>query len=354
MKIYRVILPSVIALLLSSCTQSSAPKIETIPVDVRLSKDLDISLGTLIELETTDRSPLHDVTQLEFINEKMIVLSYDQVFAFDRQGKFLFNVGAKGQGSGEYIHLAGMFVRDGRIYLVDSFSRKALCFNENGQFLFSIDMSGNAQFPTTEIYPLKDGTFVAFNSFQGDQNPIPIASRLDENLQFVDTISGRNHLSAYGSGNSFFQHRDRILYWEVLNDTIYVINNNTITPRYWVDFGEQAIQSHERRDKSVYNLYEFVQLPENKDRIASFFGQLEEDEACLRFKFRYNRDLYYTFYNKTAQTARTYRFVDASGRFRTGRYAAYIDDCLYLSVFPEGDLEKNPSLVVLAKSVFGG
>jgi hypothetical protein len=350
------LLPMMATLLVSlfaSCGGQSNSDIEIISVDINSEKVIDISEGKLIELETTDQSLLYDIGQIEFINDKMFILSRESVHAFSKEGKFLFNVGAKGNGPGEYTSLANMFVQNEHVYLFDSMSRKVLCFNENGEFVSSTSIDLEERYPVSRIYRLNSGQFIGRNMFRGDHEIVPLASLLDENYQFVYTIEGKHILSGLTSHDNFFEYQDEILYWETLNDTIFSIVNQTVKPKYFVDFGAQAIPEYVR-GKDVYEIIEFVNKPENVYKTAILVGFVNEDEASVRFRFCYGQQVYYTYYDKANHDVNVYRLEDKNKRFRTSIYVCSHSDGLYVSALWEGDSEKNPCLFVLDESVLWG
>jgi hypothetical protein len=332
----------------------SVPVVEIISVNVDSAKSVAISNGKIIELETTDSSLLYDITRIEFLKEKMVILSREKVSVFAKSGKFLFNIGAKGEGPQEYVSLANMFVKNDLIYLIDQMAKKVLCYDENGIFVSSTKINGSNPYPVSDLFPLDDGSYIGKNMFQGDHNLVPVGCILDEQYTFVKAIEGRKIFSGITKNDNFFQYKDRILYWEILNDTIfYIVDYRLIIPKYFVDFGSHSMPES-KRDKNVYDLIDYSNQPENINKIAGFIGHIAEDDNYLMFRFVFKKQTYYVLYNKQCKIARVFRFEDDNHEYYTTPYVCYNNSHFYLSVMSETDFEKNPYLIVFEENIFTG
>jgi hypothetical protein len=190
-----------------SCTKPTGPIVEIISVDTDNTQPVDINKGRKIELETTDSSLLYDISRIEFLKEKIVILSREKVSVFDENGTFLFNVSAKGEGPQEYVNLANMFIKNDLIHLIDQMSKKILRYDENGNFVSSTKMNENNQYPVSDLFPLENGKYVGKNMFQGDQNLVPAGCILDEQYNFVGTLEGRKILSGITKHDNFYQYK---------------------------------------------------------------------------------------------------------------------------------------------------
>jgi hypothetical protein len=345
---------TLLPLLIFSCTKKSMTPIEIISINVDNAQVLDNSNGRIIELETTDSSLLYDITRIEFLKEKMIILSREKVSVFNKNGKFVFNISAKGEGPQEYINLANMFVKKDLIYLIDQMSRRILCYNENGNFVSSTKINETNPYPISDLFPLENGKYIGKNMFQGDHNLVPIGCILDEQYNFIKTIEGKNILSGITKHDNFYQHSDRILYWEILNDTIFAIieDGQFIVPQYFIDFGNHSIPQNERYGKDIYSLIDYSNQQRNINKIAGFIGCIAENDNYLMFRFMFKKQAHYVFYDKQRQIASVFRFEDRYHKYYTTPYVCYHDGCIYLSIMSETDFEKNPCIVVFDENIF--
>jgi hypothetical protein len=336
-----------------ACTKSYNSQIEIISVDVDKAQSLDMNEGRFIELETTDSSLLYEISNIGFLNGKIIILSRETVCVFDRNGKFLFNAGRKGPGPGEYINLANIFVKGNSVYLLDQMSKKLLCFDGSGNFVSSIKLNiTNTGYPVTDLFPLENGNYVAKNMFHGDQEKVPIASIWDKDFNFVRNIAGRLVTTGLTSHDNFSQYKDQILYWETLNDTVFVINNyNSMTAKYYIDFGKSAIPAYERAGKDVYDVIDYLNKQPENAKIAGQIRNVFENEEQLLFRFGFQSRTLYALYDKENKNTQVFHFEDKNNQYNVNGLCWYYQDSLYLTVIPETDSFQNPFLVVFDKRV---
>ena len=154
--IQQVSIVLLITNMMFSCKENNDQTIKSISIDFDNVMYIDISKGKVIEPETTNSSLLYDIVNIEFIKEKLIIQTRGKVVVFDKEGKFLSNVGTKGNGPDEYTNLGSMHIKNEHIYLYDHMLRKVLCFDENGDFISStvINQDQNMYFPSA-IFPFR-------------------------------------------------------------------------------------------------------------------------------------------------------------------------------------------------------
>jgi hypothetical protein len=99
-----------------------------------------------IPLETTGENTIGAIGKLILSEDRMYIMDgayAKKLFVFDTTGKYLFSVGTKGQGPGEYRE-----IRDFTLYkkeiIILSF-KEALFYNQDGKFLFKRDFNWMAE-----------------------------------------------------------------------------------------------------------------------------------------------------------------------------------------------------------------
>ncbi|MDR1340227.1 MAG: 6-bladed beta-propeller [Prevotellaceae bacterium] len=341
-----------LSVLFFSCKEPEPSQVETICINFQEAKSIDLSMGSMIELETTDSSLLYDIARILFFREKLFVLTREKVVVFDSKGKYLFNLSGTGQGPGEYTAFGNMFIKGEYIYVFDKMTKRVLCFDDNGKYLSAEKIPENT-YPVSDVYPLADGWFVGKNMFRGDHEHTPVGSVLDDKYGWIEGDNSRKVTTGLTSYDNFFQYRDHILYWEMLCDTIFSIQEyKNMIPRYYVDFGAYAIPPYERKNKDVYDLIDYTNRPENVNKTATYIRFVSEDEHNVHFMFAFRRKTPFVFYNKHNKTANVYFFEDKNNEFIPALFACYHDKHVYLSVMSETDMEKNPYLIVFDENVF--
>jgi len=340
------------ASLLLSCNNrvSQEESLEIIPVDIKKAKPIDLRLGKMIELETTDSSLLYDISNITFWKEKFFILSRDKIVVFDNKGHFLYNLSRKGQGPGEYTMIKSVFVLGTHICIYDAMEKKLLCFDHNGTFISSQTISSDP-YQLSDIYPLDDGTFIAKNMFRGEQVVTPFGAHLDDQYAFIKTISGKNITSGSKLGGpQFFQYENHVLYIEIFSDTIYAIQNyEHISPRYFVDFGKNAVPASEKDE--IEKIVRYLNQPENIDK-AMLLQYVSETDRYINFVFPCHTKTHFVRYDKKHKTTQIFRFEDKSDEYRPQLFFCYRDKQVYLSILSNNDSEKNPCLIVFEEEVF--
>ena len=101
-----------------------------------------------VALETTDKSLIGTPSIIKISGNDIYIYSYDEgVMRFDvRTGKFLNQIGRKGRGPGEYVHLADFDIYDGKLYAYSMLDRKLNVYSIDGSFIEQIKTPQNTLF----------------------------------------------------------------------------------------------------------------------------------------------------------------------------------------------------------------
>lgn len=193
-----------------------------------------------------------------------IYCSHDAgILQYKRNGEFVRKIGSYGRGAGEYLQLRGFVIDEkmGIIYTIPNWKKSIGKFDyHSGKFLSEIpivDLNGQ---PISEnnIYNLSllCDNYGFANLYGGNR------TKMEECDIFytIDMTNGRivhrERSKIYGTSNLkidvmksavmnslfnfvWYDSRNRLNYWESLNDTIYLINaDNTIKPRIIVNYGQ--------------------------------------------------------------------------------------------------------------------
>jgi hypothetical protein len=339
-----------ITLVLSSCAKEKDLTLETIQVNFDAVHTIDINAGQIIPLETNDSSLLYEITKLIVMDDRYVIFSKSKIVVFDLSGKYLCNIGRKGQAPNEYTHIASVFVKNEQIYLYDSMQRKINIYDKNGNFIKYLKLPDN-EYLVSDICPLPNGQYIAKNMFQGEPNTTPLLSLLSADFYTINAFSTKYVNSGFTLYDNFFVYDDNILYIEPLCDTIYTIDAQVIAAKYFVDFGKYAIPQSARKEYDVYDLVNYVNQPKNKDQIATLIGRVNEDANYLRFRFILT-NVYYLYYHKKSQEITLFKLTDPSETYKVAAYIQYEKGKIYQILQSNIDIETNPSIVVFNEDVF--
>jgi len=333
----RAIALLVITVFLSSCsTREEGQRLEPVFIDFDNIQTLCLSVARCVELETNEASVIASVDRIQFINNKLYIQDRGQVKAFDKNnGKYLFNVGVRGNGPGEYTTFSNFYIKDGNLHIVDAMARQLLSYDEYGSYVSTVKYHIDSEIDLIpgHIFPLSNGTYISRNMFRGVPNETPVVSILDENLDHFLTIQGRTRNSGFSVADWFSEYHGEILYWETLNDTIFHIDDSgSINPRYFVDFNKNAAPQSFGSITDVYDRIDFANHPETPT-FATLVKYVQHDEAHLRFIFTFDHNLYYVKYNKRNKKANTYLILDSRQLYEPLYFTYYEAGQVYFSAY---------------------
>ena len=129
---------------------------------------------TYIPLETTPESLIGYVIRAYFVDDMVLVQSGQQIFFFDKRGKFLRKISRRGRGPGEYLNLSNTILDETnkRIIVYDGYGDKLLYYDFEGVFRKEVPDFAVKYFPR-EIALLPNGNFLCYRPDHGRGYPHP-------------------------------------------------------------------------------------------------------------------------------------------------------------------------------------
>ena len=208
---------------------SSSPQREKIVLE-----DLGTSVST-VELETKDSCLLNRITQLVDIDYLWIVADR-QIYKFAKDGKFICQIGRKGQGPQEYIAPEHIQVDNDQqqVYVLDFFGRKMLVYDYNGKFVNSWSLPEDYSLNRIALHNKK----FYYTSFSNTVSPDLLA--YDVATSTIDTISFRDRTMGQEAfaGQTFIYDLNKKTYlYHYFNDTVYTFDEK-LHPDFIFDLGD--------------------------------------------------------------------------------------------------------------------
>lgn len=242
-----------VIIVLSGCKETTVSNmgIRECVIDVNKSQEkLDISnLFTdeleVVPLETTEECLISNMLKVQFAHDYIYVS--DQVaqcvFQFSSSGKFVRSIGHRGESPIDYSSMGDFIVTDNYIYIQDLYKNKILCYDLNGIFIeaFSlgdigidemINLGNNVLYCVSNYRNYKNG---CFNLYKLD-----LLTRKMKGLIPADAKVAEKQ-SAWGLNRYSSKNGNSALIIYPLNDTIYSLANDSVTPQMIVRFSERSI-----------------------------------------------------------------------------------------------------------------
>lgn len=119
------------------------PKDKIVTIDkITFDDSRFIDSCVFIPLETTDASLLGNINQIEFCDGKYFVFDErrDAIKVFNSTGKFLFDIGKKGDAPGEYISINSFFInkKDNKVGISDPLKLAIHEYSLDGEYIQTI------------------------------------------------------------------------------------------------------------------------------------------------------------------------------------------------------------------------
>ncbi len=253
MKIYCLWFAFLYCICLFSCKElHKEPSLPLKTADNKvLELDIDLDKNTLpfdslmdfvsfVKLETTGDNLVGAISQILFVNNKIIVVDFDvskTITVYDESGKYLNNIGKLGQGPGEYAYLGHVFLTPDRstVVVVDMGSGNLKYFGLEGNFIKSVKFPfwfSRCEFINDNIIAghYSGGNMVQKNNVS--YKPQLIITDLKGNI----LSSGfQSFYSKNFTSTTFMPLRkfdNEVIYCPPFSDTIYHVSEKGLCPLY--------------------------------------------------------------------------------------------------------------------------
>ena len=116
--IYKISIVLVFVVLFFNCSdrKKSETSLKTYYIEKAIDNEKDIFLDeiskkiTIVPLETSDDVLIDKILYMGLHKDLLYIFDNNMnCFVFDLNGKFLYKVGSKGQGPGEYVYVSNLF-----------------------------------------------------------------------------------------------------------------------------------------------------------------------------------------------------------------------------------------------------
>ncbi len=231
-------------------------------IERSLKKDEPILLSNIgkeleyIPLETNPNSLMGQILRIQFTSDFIFVAAYPSkgLLQFDRNGKFIKQIGSQGRGPGEYIG-GSMFCIDEKsekIFIMSCWSNcEILEYNFNGEYIKSY----NQPYEVDDflVYDTIGFVFKIADYYPPAANVTPGAidhSFLENNLIITDFTSNQllkikryfiRNSNLGGNAPAFYFLNNKLHYQQFGVDTLYILNNNKLNPYIVFDLGKKKM-----------------------------------------------------------------------------------------------------------------
>lgn len=294
-----------------------------------------LSSQDFIEKETDDCEYIF----LQSDNPKHIIGCINQVFAtdsiitildnsitekilqFDRNGKYIQSIGAKGKARGEYLGLGCAFQnKDGNILVTDRLSGKIIEYSGDGKFINEYVM--NMMMPQSMV--MTDS--VLLGSFAGYLKSSEFRLKwLDLSGEELNTAFPFTSTRQYVAGKLIVDNKGNIHYNFPLNDTIFLVKKGKIIPEIVMNIHNSKITNEFILDTNNLESKEYTQALYDNDKIVNLVDLIKCDNENKWFVYyQKGKKSYVSIISNNGKSRNNYSKSDVSNK--DGRVELFIPE----------------------------
>jgi hypothetical protein len=255
----------------------------------------------IIPLETTPKSTIAKIERIFFFKDKFFLLDLelDELFIFDKKGKFLNKINNKGKGPNEYIGLSDFTINEDeeKIVLYSNFPKKILVYDIEGKFIKQYkqdkqeEQYRNIAYNNKSFLFLKDEVkhskpFLIEQTLSLENKTSHLYGKIKDVIFDKMRYDSPNIISSGGSLYTSF----------IYSDTIYRYNSKLgFEARYFIDFDTQRtpLDIYKSKKQDLFSA-DFLFNNEYGFGITDF----RETENYLVFKYHCNKLIIHSKKNK--------------------------------------------------------
>jgi hypothetical protein len=229
------------------------------------------------------------------------MIGQNQVFVFNSIGKFLYKIGKRGSGPGEYIGIRNFTIDENFIYVIDNYIGKILKYNIlDGTYV----ESKNLPFIAHDMIIAKNGDFIFAQQRIEGENPRKkhayhiMFTDIDFNVKFRLFPFHKEDCGVW-SQQYYFQYADQyIAFHTMIADSIVLLNpsdNSYIV--YKMDFGRKKAPYKTQNDRELVKTYRFLSsTPEITSKYIA--GEYWHDEEIGSEPYIYDMEKQIVYVNE--------------------------------------------------------
>lgn len=266
-------------------------------------------------------------------------MGQNSVFSFSREGKFLNRIGAKGRGPNEYLGANAVFLDDSMVNIYDFYKQTINRYNYRGDFVDNIAVGKSL----SSLIPDSEG-YVGYNTYSGNEIS-PAFTWFDKDFTVLKE-GGLNRINGSSMPNVFSKYGNNIDFWAILNDTIFDVSKEIVTPKYVVDFEKYTFPSDITTITEKFEYY-----AKNASHVASMINNVIETDEIVAFTFQHNFILFWALYDKKGNITNLFKLSEVKNPYGNITNIFSINKGCFIGVIQPNEIETfdNPRIIIFKK-----
>lgn len=300
-----------------SCNQDNV-KGTSIIIDANESFDISNNLlFNFIQLETTDTNLFGDIGNILIYQDKIYIIDSKstKLLVFNMEGKFITQIGSRGNGPGEYVLPIVMHINDKKHIISVGDPNLCKLLNYNIDDYQYINSQRTEYF--TECFWLPDGNIawmfpMGYTSESRESFLIKIT---DSNLKELSLLFPISNKFRYlmSAGSCFYTYNDKCILNLPYDPTVYQISSKEVVPYYNLDILKYQFPSKDWLQQNAVQNYSAAVL---KSEYISACNVKENDDYLSVNYFAKGNNGFLGFYNKKTKKSILYsgsEFINQTG-----------------------------------------
>lgn len=319
MKPIHLILFCLCAILIISCKPSKFRTSETVlnlnPTTEPLKSSPVYDNAKIIKLETSQSCLISVIQQIRMTDSFIFILDLEHLYSFTKEGKFVAQIGRKGEGPGEYLVLNTFFIDENKnqVTIIDNFKNKLINYDFTGKFISSVSIPPKAFQSCSNVQPTSDNKLLCFHMM--DMYDTKAYSLFDLDKKIVkgqyfsyQPITVENYMYAF-SWHPMAKTGDEIDIIMPLCDTIYTYSasSSSFHPKYIIETPNKMAPKHKISKKTASYDEELSKLS-HEGYFTGFKGIFETDTKVL-LGCNYEAMMAYFLFDKVSKTGNYYIYT---------------------------------------------
>lgn len=271
----------------------------------------DVFTGiTPIALETTDSSLIGALASVKLSPEYIFVQTDNTIKQFDRNGRFIKNIGRKGQAGDEYSGITDFCInsKHKEIQILDRKQKKILTYDYDGNYQESTPIDCWA----LQLYKPDTETILTYSGNELDTHnayKFNVYSATTNNSFYPIDAQRSKYLNILSPRNFYTLKDDNTIFFEAFNDTIYTLDKSHVEPKYILSYSGKNTPPSFFTEKNYENIMDFFQAFNSRDYVNSTHDVAEGNRKLL-FSCYYGGAKYFNIYDKPTHTAQSYQSLE--------------------------------------------
>lgn len=195
-----------------------------------------------VPLETNNKS-IFSYPWLIGMNDSYIVLSdKERILAFQRNGKFITEIGKKGKGPGEFLKISGLLLKADTVFIASLGKKALLKYTVKGEYLGAVAEKHDAYY-LKHLCKIPDSGYAWYDWMNGNIVYFDDNWKITDTLSVERNVSSRRQLrpSSASDDQYLIKSNGRVLFKDYKNDTIYEISSREKTPAIIFNLKEKLL-----------------------------------------------------------------------------------------------------------------